>query len=241
MPPVADEQQRNLRTLSRVVIALGVALIVVLGALYLGVELPPFEMRKYYTSPTGYAPPPRPVVVPPGTVARGALSLAGPGEEPQRVDGGELRVDGPTKTGSASSQPSTINPPPSTNHGPSTLNPQPPTIERLRNPLADDPETVRFGRRAYTVNCAMCHGEPGQGIGPVGELYTPRPPDLAQHVSQHSEGALYAAITLGIRSTPTPEAARYLPREWHAFRGRTSPKERWAMVTYLRSAFGGRR
>lgn len=81
----------------------------------------------------------------------------------------------------------------------------------------------------------MCHGTPGGPPGPVAEHYQPRPPDLAEHLPHHSDAQLYSLITYGIRSTPTPEASRYLPEQWHAFRATTSPRERWAMVAYLRS------
>src|SRR5205823_8151532 len=109
----------------------------------------------------------------------------------------------------------------------------PPEAERLTNPLAGDPAGLPAGKQAYDINCAMCHGSPGRAIGPVGESYLPRPPDLARQVPQRSAGHLYCDITEGIRSTPTPEAARYLPREWHAFREITTPKERWAIVAYM--------
>lgn len=108
------------------------------------------------------------------------------------------------------------------------------------NPLASDPRAVSLGQRVYHVNCAMCHGEPGESIGPVGERYNPQPPPLQERVPALPEARLYASITEGIRSTPTPETAQYLPQEWHAFRTMTSERERWAAVAYLRSAFGGR-
>lgn len=196
MPPVNDEQANNLSVLRAVAGVLVITLLVIGAGLYFGWELPPARMRTYYTSATGYAPPPRAGVIPPGTVARGALDLA-----------------------------------PSTEAA----------AEGLTNPLAGDPAAGVLGKKAYTVNCAMCHGEPGGAIGPVGEVYRPQPPPLAEHLPEHSDGRLYAMITYGIRSTPTRETAQYLPREWHAFEGITSARERWAIIAYLRSAFGAER
>ena len=190
MPPLTrrplTEQQRNLWILAGAGATAMVLLALAGIALYFGYELPPAEMRNYYTSATGYAAPPRRGTHPEGTVPRGSLSF---------------------REGEAPAEP-------------------PPT-----------PQILALGRQAYRVNCAMCHGEPGEGIGPVGERYTPRPPDLAEHVPRHTDQELYRAITEGIRSTPTPEAAQYLPVEWHAFRAEVPARERHAIIAYLRSLF----
>lgn len=227
MPPLTrqlTEQQRNLWILAGIGVGLLSLVFLAVVALYLGYELPPAEMRTYYTSPTGYAAPPQRGVVPPGSVPRGALTLPSASEE--------LPDPGLDPTRSRSPAPAP-NLPESAGAGHAAV---PPGAERLRNPLTRDPATLEFGRRQYLINCAMCHGEVGQPIGPVGERYIPRPPNLAEHVPGHSEGYLYYTITAGIRSVPTQEAAQYLPEEWHSFRGRTSAQERWAIVAYLKAA-----
>jgi mono/diheme cytochrome c family protein len=175
-----SEQVRNLKILGAVGLALFAAVLVIAVMLYHGSELPPEDLRQYSSSPTGYAPPPQPQVIPPGTVPR---------RPPPALAPREWRAAG------------------------------------------------ALGQHAYTVNCAMCHGSPGHDIGPVGDTYLPRPTDLARYVPAHPAARLYAVITDGIRSTPTPEAARYLPQEWHAFRAITSPAERWAIVAVLKARF----
>lgn len=187
MPPVAEEQSRNLCILGALAAAVILVALIAGYALYSGAELPSAEMRTGHTSADGYAPPAHPAVVPSGSVPRGVPAPTAPGR-PER------------------------------------------------EALTGDAATLALGKRAYDVNCAMCHGAPGGEPGPVGKTYVPRPPDLAQHAAAYPPERLYAMITDGIRSTPTPEAARYLPREWHAFRAITTSRERRAMVRYIKES-----
>lgn len=107
------------------------------------------------------------------------------------------------------------------------------SIKRLP---ANDPKALANGKVVYTENCAFCHGVNGLGDGPAGESYIPRPPDLTNLKAQSlSAGTMYYQITNGILSTPIPEAQKYLPREWHAFRGTISERDRWAVVSYVKS------
>lgn len=211
LSPVVQEQQRNLKALGLLLAA--VVLLAALAAwyLYTGVELPPYEMRHYYTSSTGYAPPPSKGPSPAGTISRGSALLSEP----------ILTTAAPATVGYDHAM-------------------TPPEADRLVNPSKPDAVTMTLGKAQFDANCRMCHGAPGEGIGSVGEAYTPKPPNLRDHAAHHSDGALFYLITNGIRSTPTPETARYLPDEWHSFRDLMTPRERWATATYVRSYFGGR-
>ncbi|HEY3412032.1 MAG TPA: cytochrome c [Armatimonadota bacterium] len=112
----------------------------------------------------------------------------------------------------------------------------PAAAARIKNPPAGDPKALTTGKVVYAENCAFCHGVNGLGDGPAGESYIPRPPDLTNRKAQSlSAGTMYYKITNGILSTPIPEARKYLPREWHAFRGTISERDRWAVVSYIRS------
>jgi len=245
MPPLKREftdQERNLWTLAWIATAVASLAALAAVALYLGLELPPEEMRSYYTSTTGYAPPPGKGVAPPGSIPRGALvGLNAPGPQVDPNASGQVTRPGGLATGVAPrpgrrEDPAPDGAPGRQPRGAGGHAEVPEEARRMRNPLARDRSAVELGGRGYAVHCAMCHGEIGGTIGPVGERYTPRPPDLREHAPGHPDGYLYYTITAGIRSTPTPEAAQYLPREWHSFRGRLSARERWAIVSYLKAA-----
>ena len=209
------EQQRNIKIILGATLILEAVGVGVAVALYQGNELPPSEMRRYFTLPDGYAPPPSPGVIPANTVARGSLSLRG--STPNTIAGKydtEPASMGQNVTGAAS-------------------------IPALTSDLARDPATAALGKQRYEENCAMCHGLPGHGIGVVGQEYTPPAPDLAERVPKSSPDKLFTAISSGIRSTPTPETTRYLPHEWHAFAPYLSVKERLAIVIFMQKAFIG--
>lgn len=104
------------------------------------------------------------------------------------------------------------------------------------SPFGISAATVKGGADVYAINCAQCHGVTGEGNGPVSESYTPRAPDLtAMEVQNQSPGALFYKVTNGIVSTPIPEAKKYLPREWHSFKGTISERDRWAVVAFVKT------
>jgi mono/diheme cytochrome c family protein len=106
----------------------------------------------------------------------------------------------------------------------------------MTNPFGTGARTTKEGAGVYALNCAFCHGTTGRGDGPVSESYTPRAPDLtAASVQSQSPGALFYHVTNGIVSTPLPETKKYLPREWHSFKGTISERERWAVVTFVKN------
>jgi S-disulfanyl-L-cysteine oxidoreductase SoxD len=96
--------------------------------------------------------------------------------------------------------------------------------EALRNPLG--PDAAVRGRLLYGVYCAPCHGISGTGDGPVPAhfaLGTKAPPaDLtSDKVQQHSDGWIYGTIVNG--------TALMAP-----YRYELSPRDRWAIVTFVR-------
>lgn len=104
------------------------------------------------------------------------------------------------------------------------------------SPFGVSATTVKAGADVYAINCAQCHGVTGEGNGPVSESYTPRAPDLtAMTVQAQSPGTLFYKVTNGIVSTPIPETKKYLPREWHSFKGTISERDRWAVVAFVKT------
>lgn len=93
----------------------------------------------------------------------------------------------------------------------------------MKNPVPDAQNSRDRGRVYYNYYCVFCHGENGQGDGPVGYSYMPAPADLhAPRVLQLSDGDLLRAILLGVGHEPV------LPRV-------VVPEHRWYLVAYVRS------
>ena len=73
-------------------------------------------------------------------------------------------------------------------------------------------ESVARGRVYYQYYCVFCHGETGDGNGPVGQSYVPRPSDLrAPRVGAFSDGDLLRAMLAGTGHAPVLE--RVVPGE----------------------------
>jgi mono/diheme cytochrome c family protein len=93
----------------------------------------------------------------------------------------------------------------------------------LVNPVPVNPASVKSGRKLFQTNCSMCHGKSGQGDGPVGVKFVPRPADLtSDRVQTRAEGELFLTITHGISTMP-------------GFQKELSNQERWQLVNFIRN------
>jgi len=94
---------------------------------------------------------------------------------------------------------------------------------KLHNPLQPTPNNLAAGKQLFLTNCAPCHGEAGEGNGPVTKILTKPSKDLVAGASKNlPDGYIYGAITDGILTMPS--YADSLP-----------PRERWQVVLYVRS------
>ncbi len=83
-------------------------------------------------------------------------------------------------------------------------------------------EDLAAGKVYYQYYCVFCHGENGDGNGPVGESYLPRPADLREaRLKSLSDGQLLRAILTGTGHEPVLEYT--IP-----------PEQRWPLVHYTR-------
>ncbi len=93
------------------------------------------------------------------------------------------------------------------------------------NPFVDDGESLAAGAVLYASNCAICHGETGEGDGPAAPGLEVAPSDLHEgHVQGLSDGALFYIISHGKPETPMPAWEDILDKD-----------ERWHVVNFLRT------
>jgi len=93
------------------------------------------------------------------------------------------------------------------------------------NPIAADQASIATGGELYGTNCAVCHGETGQGDGPGAAGLEKKPAILTEaHVQELSDGALFYIISHGRPETPMP-----------AWEDILSEDERWQVINYLRT------
>jgi mono/diheme cytochrome c family protein len=84
------------------------------------------------------------------------------------------------------------------------------------NPLAEDPDATRAGRKLFEQHCAECHGNTAHGGR--------RAPSLrAEEVQQATPGTLFWILTNGVVRRGMPVWSK-LPEP-----------QRWQIVTYLKS------
>lgn len=53
-------------------------------------------------------------------------------------------------------------------------------ISKVSEPWVSTPEIVAYGTKLFSTNCAMCHGNAGQGDGPAGAGLNPKPRNLVE-------------------------------------------------------------
>lgn len=94
------------------------------------------------------------------------------------------------------------------------------------NPHAGDQsaEFLTLGNKYYTTYCLPCHGESGQGNGLVAEKMAVKPRNLVSpEAKAYGDGRIFHAISggYGVMGSYATQI--------------TDPKNRWAVVNYVRS------
>jgi len=91
------------------------------------------------------------------------------------------------------------------------------------NPLPKSKVNTHNGKVYYGYYCLMCHGENGDGNGPVGQSYVPKPTDLGSaNVTSLTDGQIYAKMLSGKGHAPVMSET-------------VSPDQRWQIVMYVRT------
>jgi len=92
------------------------------------------------------------------------------------------------------------------------------------NPIVADDTSIQRGEILYSIYCALCHGDQGQGDGALAEYYEERPlRSLASRsITAQFDGQLFRTISEGFSRMP-PQAEAL------------SPRERWDVINYVRT------
>jgi mono/diheme cytochrome c family protein len=107
-------------------------------------------------------------------------------------------------------------------YDPVTTAPTSQAAAAMHNPLPVTSANLARGEVYYGYYCLQCHGEKGDGRGPVGESFFPVPADLrGKQVQAMSDGQLLRGMLVGIGHEPVL--------------GRiVEPDARWPLVLYVR-------
>jgi cytochrome c oxidase cbb3-type subunit 2 len=103
----------------------------------------------------------------------------------------------------------------------------------LENPLAHDPKAVAIGKKLFTDNCAVCHGEEGQGtegIAPslMDDVFLGEKGDLP-------DGAYFALISGGSDAKPIAGRKGDPGGGMTAFGGQLKKEEIWSIIAWIRN------
>jgi mono/diheme cytochrome c family protein len=94
------------------------------------------------------------------------------------------------------------------------------------NPVPADEVSLQRGEILYQLHCAVCHGQAGQGDGPVVEFWREdarRPANLTEvRFAEYPDGTLYRIISQGFGTMPPLQE-------------NLTERQRWDMIHYLRS------
>lgn len=97
----------------------------------------------------------------------------------------------------------------------------------VRNPVAPDARSLENGRKYYSINCAVCHGDTGDGNGTLKQanpVYTFAPSLLLDVTKQRTDGYIFGMIRNGRATMPSYN--------------RIEEVDRWDVVNYLRGLQG---
>ncbi|WP_439882772.1 c-type cytochrome [Pontibacter sp. MBLB2868] len=99
----------------------------------------------------------------------------------------------------------------------------PPEADKLTNPLQNKVEAARSGKKLFSKNCVVCHGNQGEGNGMAAISLHPHPTNLVSpKVEAESDGAIFWKISTG--RSPMPGYSSTLSEE-----------KRWQLVSYIRT------
>lgn len=101
--------------------------------------------------------------------------------------------------------------------------PVPQAALNVKNPLANNANSVKTGKSMYISLCAPCHGNKGKGDGLAAASIKPKPADhTSAAIQAESDGSLFYKISEG--RSPMPQ-----------YKNAISESDRWALINYIRT------
>lgn len=93
------------------------------------------------------------------------------------------------------------------------------------NPMPGDEASIVRGQQLFALHCQMCHGQTGEGTGPIAAfLIKFKPANLTTEVAQSkSDGSMFMTITNGLDGRMPP------------LNENLTVSERWDVVNYVRT------
>lgn len=100
----------------------------------------------------------------------------------------------------------------------------PPEAARQANPVKPTAKSIKAGRRIFDIDCAMCHGENGDGKTELAKSLNVKLPDFRDPAALGSitDGGLFYVISKGHSPMPNEDV-------------RAKPTKIWDLVNYIRS------
>jgi mono/diheme cytochrome c family protein len=98
----------------------------------------------------------------------------------------------------------------------------------MKNPIRFTDASVERGKKVYNTQCAVCHGEKGDGKGDLAKEMTLTLPDFTKPdtLAKRTDGELLAIVSTAKDPMPSQK-------------GRMTEPQLWNLVNYLR-ALGGK-
>jgi cytochrome c5 len=100
----------------------------------------------------------------------------------------------------------------------------PAEVVSRKNPITPSANSIAEGKKVFTVDCTMCHGEQGDGKGEVAVSMKLTPPDFSDETAmkKFTDGELFDIISNGRGGMPAEGK-------------RASTNQIWSLVNYVRS------
>jgi len=98
------------------------------------------------------------------------------------------------------------------------------SMSSMRNPTAPSDSSIANGHKYYAINCAVCHGDTGDGNGTVTQFNFPKISLRSEAALGRSDGYIYGMIRNGRGLMPTYNRIEHM--------------DRWDVVNYIRGLQG---